>query len=89
VISHSKGFQKPVSSRFVDITSGSVHCPPRCMLDRSADQPTQRTVANDRLIYPPYIWVDTPICEVKNLRFGNRLEGLITLTPGGGIIGLL
>jgi len=29
------------------------------------DQPTQWTVATGRLIYPPYIWVDTPTCDVK------------------------
>jgi len=36
------------------------------MLDRSAYQPTQWTVATGRLIYPPYIWVDTPTWDVKN-----------------------
>jgi len=40
----------------------------RCLLDRSAYQPTQWTVATGRLIYPPYIWVDTPTCDVKKHR---------------------
>jgi len=37
------------------LTSQVGVCPPRCsMLDRSAYQPTQWTVATGRLIYPPY-----------------------------------
>jgi len=35
------------------------------MLDRSAYQPTQRlAVTTGRMIYPPYIWVDAPTCDV-------------------------
>jgi len=45
-------------------------CPPRSVLDRSAYQPYPVDCSNsDRLIYPPYIWVDTPTCDVKNQRW--------------------
>jgi len=65
-------------------------CSPRCPVCW-IDQPTSLpsgTVVTGRLIYPAHIWVDTPTYDVKNRRFWNLLEGLITLTPGG-IIGVL
>ena len=52
-----------VNPMYVQTDIQRVH-PEGRMLDRSAHQPTKGTVANGVLIYPAYILVDTPTCDV-------------------------
>ena len=44
----------------IDITSEE--CPTICLTDR----PAERTVLTESLIYPSYIWVDSPTSDVRN-----------------------